>query len=158
MSCYSELIEIDEKFAMQKYKEIRDISLFREQYLNHGDLSLSNIIFYDKYPYIIDFDETCVTTKLYDYAVIFIKFYTKNVELSQNNIIDYITLTMPDYNYSIQQYLVTIKLYLCKILLEKFYLYERKKIDLFSEFQLKDNYDKYMNILKLISNCEVPNE
>lgn len=158
LSCYSELIEIDEKFAMQKYKEIRDISLFREQYLNHGDLSLSNIIFYDKYPYIIDFDETCVTTKLYDYAVIFIKFYTKNVELSQNNIIDYITLTMPDDNYSIQQYLVTIKLYLCKILLEKFYLYERKKIDLFSEFQLKDNYDKYMNILKLISNCEVSNE
>lgn len=158
LSHYSELIEIDEKFAMQKYSEIRNMSLFSEQYLNHGDLSLNNIVFYNEIPYIIDFDEVCVTTKIYDYAVIFIKFYIKDVKLSKDNIIKHIVFTKPDDDYSIWQYLAVIKLYLCKILLEKFYLYEMGKIDLFSSVQLKDNYDKYINILKLISSCEVSNE
>ena len=34
------------------------MSLFNEQYLNHGDLSYANIIFNRGTPYIIDFDET----------------------------------------------------------------------------------------------------
>lgn len=155
---YNKLIEKDEKFAMQKYKEIKDMLIFNEQYLNHGDLSLNNIIFSGKVPYIIDFDETCVTTKLYDYAVLFIKFYIKNINLSCDNILNYIFLTMPDDSYTLEQYLAVIKFYLCKILLEKFYLYEIKKIDLFSENQLKDNYNQYVNILKLICDCEVLNE
>lgn len=158
LSNYNKLVENDEKFVMQKYKEIRNMPLFYEQYLNHGDLSINNIIFSDNIPYIIDFDETCVTTKLYDYAVLFIKFYIDSIDLTHDNIVNHIFFTMPDDSYSIEQYLAVIKLYLCKILLEKFYLYETKKIDLFSEFQLKDNYNKYINILKLIYNCEVSNE
>lgn len=148
-------IRNDEFFVIDEYEKIKDKSLFNEQYLNHGDLSLSNIIFHDNCPYVIDFDETIVTTKLYDYAVVFVKIYLNNTELNYNNIMNLIIKTIPDSSYSIQEYLDTIKFYLCKILLEKFYLYETKKIDLFSKIQLNDNYKKYVKILRTINSKEI---
>lgn len=148
-------IRNDEFFVIDEYEKIKDKSLFNEQYLNHGDLSLSNIIFHDNCPYVIDFDETVVTTKLYDYAVVFVKIYLNNTELNYNNIMNLIIKTIPDSSYSIQEYLDTIKFYLCKILLEKFYLYETKKIDLFSKIQLNDSYKKYVKILRTINSKEI---
>lgn len=148
-------IRNDEFFVIDEYEKIKDKSLFNEQYLNHGDLSLSNIIFHDNCPYVIDFDETIVTTKLYDYAVVFVKMYLNNTELNYNNIMNLIIKTIPDSSYSIQEYLDTIKFYLCKILLEKFYLYETKKIDLFSKIQLNDSYKKYVKILRTINSKEI---
>lgn len=148
-------IRNDEFFVIDEYEKIKDKSLFNEQYLNHGDLSLSNIIFHDNCPYVIDFDETIVTTKLYDYAVVFVKIYLNNTELNYNNIMNLIIKTIPDSSYSIQEYLDTIKFYLCKILLEKFYLYETKKIDLFSKIQLNDSYKKYVKILRTINSKEI---
>ena len=41
-----------------------------------------------------------------------------------------------------------VRYYLCKILLEKFYLYYTNKIDLYSFEQQKDNYKTYLEILK----------
>lgn len=40
-----------------------------------------------------------------------------------------------------------VKIYLCKILLEKFYLHEIGTINLFSKQQKKDNYKKYLKYL-----------
>lgn len=150
LQCYNNLVEKDEVFTLKEYNKIKKSSLFNEQYLNHGDLSLNNIIFYNNNPYIIDFDETVITTKLYDYAVMFVKNHIRDIEISYDNIINYITINIPDVNYSVSDYLIVIKIYLCKILLEKFYLYEKGNIDLFCEFQLKDDYKKYIEILKLL--------
>lgn len=155
---YNKFVEKDELFTLRVYNKIKNFSLFNEQYLNHGDLSLSNIVFHDNHPYIIDFDETVITTKLYDYAVMFVKNHIKDIKINYDSIINYITTNIPDVNYSVSDYLIVIKFYLCKILLEKFYLYEKGNIDLFCEFQLKDDYKKYVEILKLLIEGENSNE
>ena len=46
---------------------------------------------------------------------------------------------------------MSIRFYLCKILLEKFYLYEADKIDLYSAEQLNDDYRKYLKLLKNVN-------
>ena len=50
--------------------------------------------------------------------------------------------------YSDKDFVNIIKYYICKILLEKFYLHEKKLINLFSKEQKKDDYKKYLSILK----------
>lgn len=116
--------------------------------MNHGDLSLSNILYSNSF-YIIDFDETVVTTKLYDFAVIVIKFYTFNGEFKKTKINTLINQLMKINNYKTNDYILVIKFYLCKILLEKFYLYELGKIDLYSSNQLNDDYRKYLKLIKI---------
>lgn len=148
----NDLVKQDEIFVINEYEKVKFLSLFNEQYLNHGDLSLSNIIFNNNKPYIIDFDETIITTKLYDFAVMLIKIKIGNKTLSSKEILSIIINLMTDNNYNINDYINTIKLYLCKILLEKFYLFEKHKIDLFSELQLSDNYKKYIKLLMIFSN------
>lgn len=140
-----------EIFVKEEYKKIKNLCIFKDRYINHGDLSKSNIIFSNKTPYIIDFDEAVITTKLYDYIVVLVKIYFNTIELNYNSIKDLIIDTMPDNSYSINDYLTVLRFYMCKILLEKFYLYECNKIDLFSESQINDDYRKYLNILKAIS-------
>lgn len=147
---YNNSVVNDVVYVMQKYDLIKNDDLFVEQYLNHGDLSLNNILVSDNDTYLIDFDETIITTKLYDYAVAFIRIFMKKINLNYESILNFILENIPDDSYTIQQYLRTIKFYLCKILLEKFYLYEIDKIDLFSSTQLKDDYKKYMKILNVI--------
>lgn len=143
----------DEIFVINEYKRLKNMSLFNEQYLNHGDLSYANIIFNRGTPYIIDFDETLITTKLYDFAVMFIKVKINDKNIDSKEMLSVVKRLLPDYNYDINDYLNTIKLYLCKILLEKFYLFEKNKIDLFSRIQLNDNYQKYIKMLKEIKKC-----
>ncbi len=155
---YKESIKIDEIFLLNEYKKIKNISLFTEQYLNHGDLSLNNILFYKNELYVIDFDETIVTTKLYDYAVMFIKIFLDNIDLNYQSIKCYIINNRPDKEYSFYEYFLTIKFYLCKILLEKFYLYETGYINLFSKTQLKDDYKKYLYILNIMNESDNENE
>lgn len=155
---YDYLIKIDdesrkvygsEKFILKQYEKLAKNKLFREKYLNHGDLSLSNILYNNSF-YIIDFDETVVTTKLYDFAVIIIKFYTFNGEFKKTKINTLINQLMKINNYKTNDYILAIKFYLCKILLEKFYLYELGKIDLYSSNQLNDDYRKYLKLIKNI--------
>ena len=155
---YDYLIKIDdesrkvygsEKFILKQYEKLAKNKLFREKYLNHGDLSLSNILYNNSF-YIIDFDETVVTTKLYDFAVIVIKFYTFNGEFKKTKINTLINQLMKINNYKTNDYILVIKFYLCKILLEKFYLYELGKIDLYSSNQLNDDYRKYLKLIKNI--------
>jgi len=152
LSTYNKNTIEDELFVINEYLKLKDKKIFNEQYLNHGDLSLTNIIFNNNYPYVIDFDETIITTKLYDFAVILVKLKIINNRLNNKEILSMIKEMMPDSNYSIDDYINVIKFYLCKILLEKFYLFENNKIDLFSELQISDNYKKYIKLLKKINN------
>ena len=96
-----------------------------------------------------DFDETLVTTELYDFAVIVIKFKTENDKLNIESIRKLINKL--NLNYSRDDYIDSIRMYLCKILLEKFYLYEINKIDLYSKKQKEDFYKKYVNLIQNIT-------
>ena len=159
---YNYLINIDdnirkiynnEKLILQQYEKISRNKLFKEKYLNHGDLSFNNILYNNSF-YIIDFDEAVVTTKLYDFAVIVIKFYTFNGEFKKTRINNLINKLMKTYDYKFSDYILAIRFYLCKILLEKFYLYEADKIDLYSADQLNDDYRKYLKLLKNVNSLE----
>ena len=141
--------------VLKTYEEIRNVKIFKEGFLNHGDISTGNILSVGDEEYLIDFDETLVSSMLYDFAVIIIKlFVTENIvkkeeyEFFKNEI-------QKLYEYSDDDFKNAVKLYLCKILLEKFYLHYTKEIDLFSKRQQTDNYERYVNIL--IEFCEENN-
>ena len=131
------------------FSKIKDMKIIQEKYLNHGDISESNILITQNNSYIIDFDEVTVTTPLYDFAVIVIKNFVKNGRLNfelyyqfKEKIKYYFS------NYDDIDFENIIKYYLCKILIEKFYLHIRKQINLFDAEQIKNDYKKYLKILK----------
>lgn len=144
------------KYVLKNYDIVRTNKIFLEQSLNHGDISPDNIITSRGKKYLIDFDETIVSSCLYDFAVIVIKFYTRGDQFVVN---EYISLrdNVKQYylQYSDQDFFDMVEFYLCKILLEKFYLHQIKSIDLYSNRQLRDDYRKYLRLLKNISVLEV---
>ena len=139
----------DVKFVINNYNKLKKIKILNEQYLNHGDLSKSNILNVKNNKYIIDFDEVIVTTPLYDFAVVVIKNFCKNGILSltkYNKLKKEIKKKLPEYK-DIDFKNIT-KFYLCKILVEKFYLHQKAIINLNSKEQKRDNYKKYLKLLK----------
>lgn len=144
------VIKEDVDYVISIYKKIMNSDLIKERYINHGDISKSNIIFSNHKYFIIDFDEVNVTTPLYDFAVSVIKLCIKNNKIDKKKYNHLKKIMINKYEkYTNCDLDNIIKFYLCKILIEKFYLYEIGKIDLFCRKQLKDNYKRYINILKL---------
>jgi len=141
--------EID--YVMYIYRKIKDYKLFKERYINHGDISKDNILYSENRYYIIDFDEVTITTPLYDFAVVIIKLCLKGDQIDQERCVYFMKEMQKKYsNYQVKDFKLMIVFYLCKILIEKFYLSEIGKIDLFSEEQLKDDYRKYLMIFQSI--------
>ena len=138
----------DCKFVQNVFNEVKDKEILKERYLNHGDISYSNIISNNNKLYLIDFDETLVAPKLYDFAVITIKIFTKNGKLNKRKFNQFFANLKNKLNYTNDDYLTIIKFYLCKILLEKFYLHYTNKINLKSKTQKKDYYLQYVKLLK----------
>lgn len=136
--------------VLKKYESIRNSKLLKERFLNHGDISKTNLIVNEKGVFVIDFDETTIAPMLYDFAVISVKFFMNkgkfNFELYQkfeNEIVNNTSYTSEDCK-------IAIKFYLCKILLEKFWLHTINKINLFSKEQKRDNFKFYFNLLNEI--------
>lgn len=136
--------------VLSTYKNIMNNRMFNdEKFLNHGDISYKNILISKGKEYLIDFDETCITTKLYDFAVIVIKNFVNKDNLNMELYIKFKNRILEKFNkYSGDDLDLAIKYYLCKILLEKFYLHQKGIIDLYSKKQLKDNYGKYLKIMQ----------
>lgn len=143
-------IEADFNYVKKCYLELIKSSIFHEKYYNHGDISFSNIIYNKKRLYLIDFDETLVAPKLYDYAVICVKLFAKNDTFEKDSMIKFQKEVEQKEKYCRSDYINIIKFYLCKILLEKFYLHGMAKIDLTSLDQLRDDYKRYIGLLKSI--------
>lgn len=143
------LLYNDISYVLGIFSTIKDMKILDEKSINHGDISKSNIIFNKKDYYIIDFDETCVTTPLYDFAVIVVKNFIDNgcINIKKYSKLRKEVLQKLDC-YDNTDFSNIVKYYLCKILLEKFYLYYTNKIDLYSFEQQKDNYKTYLEILK----------
>ena len=98
---------------------------------------------------MIDFDETNVTTQLYDFAVVMVKIFFKPNRINLKKYNNYKKEIKEKYvNYNDSDFKAAIEFYLCKILLEKYYLHDKGIINLYSKKQLKDNYKKYLKMLK----------
>ena len=116
-------------------------------YLNHGDISKGNVIQHKNNYYIIDFDEALIGPRLYDYAVICVKFFSKNGAFNHKQINKFKKIIKSNMNCDEQEFKINLKFYLCKILLEKFALHIENKIDLFSLRQQQDSFDIYLKLL-----------
>lgn len=141
-------------FVINEFKKIKDNKIFEESYFNHGDISSQNVITSKYGNYLIDFDETTITTELYDFAVIMVKIYNKDGKFNKNKFLYLKNKIMQDRQYQDKDFTDTIKFYLCKILLEKFYLHQTRKINLFSKRQQKDFYRKYLTLLVNVKELE----
>lgn len=140
----SEIIEV-----LNTYEKIKDNKIINEKFINHGDISKQNIIDSNNKKYLIDFDETCIAPRLYDFAVIVIKMFVKNNKINikkYNQLKQMISKEFKQYND--EDYQIIVKYYLTKILLEKYYFHQKNKIDLFSKEQLRDDYRKYLELLR----------
>ena len=134
-------------YVLQEFKKIKK-DVFCPCYLNHGDIQKDNIIKNNKKYYLIDFDETIVGPYLYDFAVIIVKFYS-NTKINKYKL-EKLKKIIQQYNKDLKDeyFYNIIKLYLCKILLEKYYYHSINKINLLSKYQKKDNYIRYLMLLK----------
>lgn len=139
-------------YVLNQYNFLMQNTCFDDKnYINHGDITNSNIIYSNKQYYIIDFDETCYSIQLYDVAVTIIKNFIKDNTLDIENYTEFknqILLQMPEYTELDIKH--AIQFYLCKILLEKYYLYQNDIIDLFSKVQKRDYYKKYLMLLQTV--------
>lgn len=145
---FSENLKEDIEYTVDVFERVKELDILKEKYLNHGDITLSNILISKKVNYIIDFDEATITTPLYDFAVIIIKMFTKNeIDFKKYKLLRKV-LKEKYTNYKNADFDDIVRFYLCKILLEKFYLHISGKINLYSKRQLKDNFRKYIKILK----------
>lgn len=139
----------DINIILNIYSNFRKNKLLKESYLNHGDIAKGNLIPLKREYTVIDFDEATVTTPLYDFAVICVKFFQckngfdidkiKKLKSSMENL-------YPQYQNN--DYFDILIFYLDKIILEKIYLHQIGRIDLFSKKQKKDNYVTYLHLLK----------
>lgn len=139
----------DISYVLEIFSTIKEMKILDEKSINHGDISKSNIIFNRQDYYIIDFDEACITTPLYDFAVIVVKNFVDNSSIDMKkyyNLKNEVSKKLSCYDNN--DFNNIVNYYLCKILLEKFYLHYTNKIDLYSIEQQKDDYRKYIEILK----------
>lgn len=151
-----DLLRKDElDYVIKQFNSIKDNPIFEEKYLNHGDISIQNIIITKSNSYLIDFDETTITTKLYDFAVVMVKIYSNKEQFDYNKFLYLRNKIKENSKYQNKDFTDTIKFYLCKILLEKFYLHQISKINLFSKRQQKDFYIRYISLLKDVERLEI---
>ena len=141
-------IKKDVEFVVEEYKKLRNNSILKETFINHGDISKSNLLVKDGVLYVIDFDETTIAPMLYDFAVVSVKFFLNKGKFDYNLYNQFVKEIVEKTNYSASDCGIVLKFYLCKILLEKFYLHVVNKIDVFSKEQKRDDYKVYLNLLK----------
>ena len=139
---------LDEKIinrVLNSYKMIRNLPINQKQDVVHSDISRSNILNTRDGYYIIDFDETRRTNKIYDLVVILVKFYFDGKKIDYNGarrFLDKYLSAFSDCNKE-EVYQVFIY-YIVKQLLEKFYDYEIKKIDIYSKQQQQDDFRNWI--------------
>lgn len=124
--------------------------LKKELTYSHGDLSKSNIIFSKNNIYYIDFDETVFAPRYYDLAVFIVKNCHNNGTFNTNLFEDIISLyeNINDKKIERKELLLTIKIYLYKVLMEKMYWSSKKLIDLNDNNQKKDYYLNYYKLFR----------
>ncbi len=141
-------IKDDVQYTLNVFAKIKKSDILKETCLNHGDLSRTNILKNRDGLHIIDFDETTIGPFLYDFAVVGIKFCLDGGRFDECKYDSLKNAIVGKSKYSSDDCDIVVKFYLCKILLEKFYLHCIGKINLFSKNQMRDFYLQYLNVLK----------
>lgn len=156
ISCNDLKLPIDDVLnVLELYNKIKNEKIIKEKTINHGDISYQNIIKSNDKLYLIDFDEVCIAPRLYDFAVVVIKTLVKQNKIDKykyNKLKELLKRETEFKKYSDSDYECSLKYYLCKILLEKYYYHQNGTINLFSKRQKKDFYKKYYNLLLELDN------
>lgn len=142
--------EID--YVIHEYELIKDEDILQERFVNHGDISKTNLIVNENGINVIDFDETTIAPMLYDFAVVSIKFFMNKSKFNITMYEELETEIINNTKYTRDDCRLLIRFYLCKILLEKFYLHSTNKINIFSTEQKRDNFKNYYKLLDNIKN------
>jgi len=143
-------IKIEEiKPVFDQFNKIRNKDFINNLCIVHGDISKSNIICNKKDLYLIDFDEVSISFELYEFAMIAIKMFYNDNKMNWSKYNKLKSMISKNFkNYTNDDFDNSVKYCLCKILLEKYYLYQIGKIDLFSSKQQTDSYLKYLKLLE----------
>lgn len=111
----------------------------------HGDLSLSNIMWYDNKIFLLDFDESIIATYEYEIISMIIKMSYKDnifdIDLAKKIIKESVV------NSNLHNFFVMWKFYILKVLIEKICLYEENIIDLYDATQKKDFWYNWYKLL-----------
>jgi len=137
-------------YVLKEYTQIKESPILKERYINHGDISKTNLIMCKNGLHVIDFDETTIAPMLYDFAVVCIKFFMNKGQFDFDLYNGFEKQIIENSKYSKDDCHLIMKFYLCKILLEKFYLHSIKKIDIFSKEQKRDDFKTYYKLLQKI--------
>ena len=148
--------------VLKRYDKIKDLPINNKKEVVHSDISTSNLLTTDNGYYLIDFDEVRFTSKLYDLAVILVKFFFdgKNIDVkSARAFVDLYLSNFDEYNY--KDCYNVFEYYVVKQLLEKFSDYEIYGIALYSEQQQQDDfrnwiyYFEHLDLIKQIFDSNV---
>lgn len=135
----------DVKDVVNLYEKIKEKPINNEKEIVHSDISTSNLLTSNIGYYLIDFDETRITSKLYDLMVVLIKFFVKGRNVDFENMKKMVIKYKEIFKeYNDNDYYDVFIYYLCKQLLEKFYDYESGSVDIFSKQQMQDNFKNWI--------------
>lgn len=146
----SEDITREVDYVIHVYGKLKSLPILKERFVNHGDISKTNLIVNKDGLNVIDFDETTIAPMLYDFAVISVKFFMDKGKLNGELYDSLVNEIVTNTKYSAEDCNYLLKFYLCKILLEKFYLHSNGKIDIFSSEQKRDDFSMYLKLLQNI--------
>lgn len=143
--------------VLKRYDQIKNLPINNEKEIVHSDISTSNLLTAKDGYYLIDFDEVRFTSKLYDLAVILVKFFFDEKNIDIKNAKSFVDLYLKNFSeYDYKDCYNVFEYYVVKQLLEKFSDYEIYGIDLYSKQQQQDDfrnwiyYFEHLNLIKQI--------
>ena len=150
--------------VLKRYDEIKKLPINNEKEVVHSDISTSNLLTAKDGYYLIDFDEVRFTSKLYDLAVILVKFFFDEKNIDIKNAKSFVDLYLKNFNeYDYNDCYNVFEYYVVKQLLEKFSDYEIYGTDLYSKQQQQDDfrnwiyYFEHLDLIKQIFNLHFIN-
>ncbi|MEG2609828.1 MAG: glycosyltransferase family 4 protein [Bacilli bacterium] len=130
---------------LKKYMKLKNYKIFQEKELIHGDLCYKNILWNESGDFtILDLDNICLFTKLYDLVVFAINMSKNEKEI---DIKTAKKILKPFDNYTKVDIINVWNFYLLKVIFENIYLYEINKIDLREETNTTDSWEYYYELL-----------
>lgn len=131
--------------VLDRYDEIKDLEINNEKSVVHSDISTSNLLSSPSGYYLIDFDETRFCSKLYDLAVILVKFFFDGKNIDIVNAKKFVGLYLENFTeYSRDDCRNVFEYYIVKQLLEKISDYEIFNIDIYSKQQQQDDFRNWV--------------
>lgn len=131
------------KDVMTSFEKIKEYINEKSTYYGHFDLNYGNIL-WDKNNLfgVIDFDEASVCTKEYELVVFATKHCMIEDEFDEYYLYEILKLYYENLTKEIiDEYKKTFKFYTIKVLMEKFYLYQKNIINIYDKRQSSDNWN-----------------